>query len=204
MSEAMGRKWRPRLMILLLLLLAGCAGPSGRRSASSWFEARGADLMDVVGLRVAVGPGLGVMARATHYLQLGVMIRGPSEQDLAGTSDGTGDDQFSLRGVPCLMFGTIGRFGGVWLESAREYAIPMYSTREHVLGAIRRKPITGVVPLDGRDDPWKGTFGLGVHALLVGVEAEVRPLELVDFFGGLLGYDPSGDDPPVEEPLSES
>jgi hypothetical protein len=182
--------------LLGLLLLAGCAGPSGRRDVGSWLEARGADLMDTVGARVAVGPGLGVMARATRWLQLGAMLRGPSEQDLAGASTGAGDE-FTMRSVPCFMFGTIGRYGGAWFETSRELAIPGYSTRDDVLGGIQRNIIAGVVSLDGRDDRWEWSLALGAHLLLLGADVEVRPLEALDFLAGLVGYDPSGDDVPV-------
>ena len=40
-------------------------------------------------------------------------------------------------------------------------------------------------------------MGAGLHLLLLGVEAEVHPFEIIDFVAGLVGYDPSGDDVPV-------
>jgi len=48
------------------------------------------------------------------------------------------------------------------------------------------------------DFNWRGSVGGGVHLLLVGVAAEVNPYEIYDFLGGLVGYDPSGDDVPVD------
>jgi hypothetical protein len=165
-----------------------------------WVEARGADLMDVFGVRLAFGAGLGIYVRATEYAQLGFVIRGPSEGGLPKPED------VELRSVPCLVVGTIGRYGGAWFETSSEYMFPAWSTRDSDLLYIHRKVIVGYVSPHGRLDAWRGAVGGGVHLLLVGVEAEVFPFEIVDFIAGLVGYDPSGDDVPVvsgiEEPAS--
>jgi len=71
---------RTLLAVLLLAALPACAGSAGRRDLGSWFEARGADLMDVVGVRVAVGIGLGGYVRATEWAQLGLMRRHADEE----------------------------------------------------------------------------------------------------------------------------
>jgi hypothetical protein len=190
----------PLLLTLACLAgLAGCAGITGPRDASSWLEARGADMMDVVGVRLGVGVGLGAYVRITESAQLGFMLRGPAETALVGESESAQSDSFEVRGVPCVMVGTIGRYGGLWSERSREVMIPFYSTRDGVYSPIRRWIIAGVVPLDGRADNWRGSIGAGLHAVIIGAEAEVRPWELVDFFAGLLGYDPGGDDVPVGE-----
>ncbi len=158
--------------------------------------------MDLFGIRIGFGPGLGVLVRATEYVQLGAMYRGPSESHLAGATAPSRPDGFRLRAVPCVMLGTIGRYGGVWYDSTAEIALPGFSTRDGPVPVIYREIIAGVVPLDGRDDGWRGSFGVGLHALLVGGEVEVRPFELFDLLGGLIGYDPSGDDVPVADGMS--
>jgi hypothetical protein len=127
------------------------------------------------------------------------MRRGPTETALVGGGGSVHDDSVRVRGVPCAMFGTIGRYGGLWTETSREIMLPFYSNREDVVPPIRREVVAGVVPLDGLADDWEASFGAGVHALILGVEAEVRPLQVIDFVGGLLGYDPAGDDVPVLE-----
>jgi hypothetical protein len=195
-------RWAARgLCAGLLLALLGsspaCAGTAGRRDLSSWMEARGADLMDVFGLRIAAGVGLGVYARATEYVQLGVMYRGPAESRLVVSSETPHTEDFRVRGVPCVMAGTIGRYGGLWFENTREVMLPLYDNRDDPQSPIRREIVAGLVSLDGRGDDWRGSFGAGVHALLVGGEFEVRPWQAVDFLAGLIGYDPSGDDVPV-------
>ena len=194
------------LPLLRLVLLAGfaclgtgCAGLTGPRDTGSWLEARGADFMDIFGVRLAVGPGLGVYVRATEYLQLGAMYRGPSEAQLVGAADSPGEDSFRVRGVPCLMFGTIGRWGGMWTERSREVMVPGYSNRDAPRSPIRRESIAGIVPEDGTADNWRASFGLGLQVVVLGAEAEVRPLQILDFLGGLVGYDPAGDDVPVLE-----
>src|SRR5262249_49284362 len=117
-DEAMLRRARP--LALLLLVLAGCAGPSGRRDVGGWLQARGADFMAIFGVRLGVGIGLGVYVRATEWAQLGLMWRGPSETSLVGPGGTAHDESFRVRGLPCAMFGTIGRYGGLWTESSRE------------------------------------------------------------------------------------
>jgi hypothetical protein len=190
---------RARALGLLLLLLAGCAGPAGRRDFGGYFQARGADFMDIFGLRIAVGIGLGAYVRATEWVQLGMMWRGPSETSLVGNSGSVRTEGFRVRGVPCAMFGTIGRYGGLWSEYSHEVMLPGYTNRNDVVPPIRREIFAGVVPTDGLADDWEASFGVGVHAVVLGVEAEVRPLQFFDFLAGLLGYDPSGDDVPVLE-----
>jgi hypothetical protein len=209
MHEPVQRRWTTarglRAGLLLALLGAcACAGPAGRRDVSSWMEARGADFMDVFGLRLAAGVGLGAYVRATEYMQLGVMYRGPAESRLVVSSETPHTEDFRVRGVPCVVAGTIGRYGGLWYENTREVMLPLYDNRDEPQSPIRREIIAGVVSLDGSADDWRGSFGLGFHALLIGGEFEVRPWQAVDFLAGLIGYDPSGDDVPVVgEPAPE-
>jgi len=163
-----------------------------------WVEARGADFMDIFGVRVAFGAGLGAYVRVTEYAQLGFQLRGPSEEGLPKPRDS------DLRSVRCVVVGTNGRYGGAWYESSREYMFPGWSTRNSDLLHIDREVIAGYVSPHGRLDAWRGAVGAGLHLLLIGAEAEVHPFEIIDFVAGIAGYDPSGDDVPVvwggEEP----
>jgi len=198
--ERSGRAGRFRLGGLLLILAASsaaCAGPAGRRDPSSWLEARGADLMDVFGVRVAVGVGLGAYVRATEYCAFGVLFRGPAESRLVVSSETPHTEDFQVRGVPCVVAGTIGRYGGLWYETSHEVMLPLYDNRDDPQSPIHREVIAGVVSVDGRADNWRGSVGVGIHAFLAGAEFEVRPLQAFDFLAGLVGYDPAGDDVPV-------
>lgn len=177
--------------LLALLCGPGCVSSAGPRDAGGWLAARGADLMDVVGVRVAVGTGLGAYVRVTQVAQLGFMMRGPEEQGLPRPQDS------GVRGVPCLMVGTIGRYGGVWKENTREYMLPGWSSRETDLFAVNREVVAGYVSPRGAEDPWRWAVGAGAHLVLLGAEVEMRPFEIVDFLSGLVGYDPSSDDVPV-------
>ncbi len=156
-----------------------------------WMEARGADFMDMFGVRVAFGAGLSAYVRATEYVQLGFVMRGPDQRALPKPEDS------SLRSVPCFMVGTIGRYGGAWFDATRELMFPGWSSRDSNKLHIDREVIAGYVSPHGKLDSWRGSVGLGVHLVLIGVEAEITPYEIWDFVGGLVGYDPSGDDVPV-------
>ena len=190
------RRAAPRGPWLLALVLAaavapGCISSAGPRDTRSWFEARGADLMDTFGVRLAVGAGLGAYVRVTEYAQFGGMMRGPGEATLPRPEGAT------VRSVPCFMVGTIGRYGGAWFDSTREFMLPGWSSRDSDALYIEREIIAGYVSPYGRRDDWRGSVGAGLHVLLVGAEAEIRPWEIYDFLAGLVGYDPSGDDVPV-------
>lgn len=150
--------------------------------------------MDVVGVRVGLGVGLGVYARVTQLMQLGFMLRGPSERFLPRPKD------VQVRAVPCFMVGTIGRYGGAWFDTTSEVMLPGWSTRDSELFYIDREVIAGYVTPHGRGDRWRWSVGAGVHVVLAGVEVEVRPFEVLDLLAGLLGYDPSSDDVPVLAP----
>lgn len=179
-------------VLALAAALASCASPTGRRDVGSWLEARGADTMDLVGVRIALGAGLGAYVRATEIVQGGFMRRGSQDAQYIGTTERR------LRAVPCVMFGTIGRWGGLWFDTHDEFMFPTYSSRDHGdLPAIQREVLAGAVTTDGSGDRLEWSFGAGVHALLVGAEVEVRPFEILDLLAGLLGYDPSSDDIPV-------
>jgi hypothetical protein len=191
------RPWAAIALVALALCSPGCAGLSGRRDASSWLEARGADFMDIFGARLGLGVGFGVWVRATQYAQLGLMLRGPADSRLVVASETAHSEDFRLRSVPCLMMGTIGRYGGVWFESSKELMLPFWSNRDAAVSPIWREVLAGVVPVDGRDDDWRYSLGAGAHLLLAGFEFELRPWEAIDFLAGLAGYDPSGDDVPV-------
>jgi len=176
---------------LLLTLTAGCVSASGPRDTAGWLEARGADFMDMFGVRLGFGAGLGAYVRVTEYAQLGFMMRGPDQRELPKPED------TNLRSVPCLMVGTIGRYGGAWFDATRELMVPGWSSRDRDGLYIDREVIAGYVSPHGRLDNWRGSVGGGVHLLLIGAAAEVNPYEIFDFLGGLVGYDPSGDDVPV-------
>ncbi len=190
-------RWAHALLLALLLPALGCAGATGRLDVGSWFEARGADLMDTVGVRVGVGVGLGAYARVTRYAQLGFMFRGPAERSLVGGSESARSQDFQPRALPCLMFGTIGRYGGLWTENTRELMLPGWSNRDGLRSPIQRESLSGSVSHDGSADGWEHELAVGLHVILLGAEVGVRPFQIVDFFAGLFGYDPSGDDVPV-------
>ncbi len=188
-------------MLAALLVCFACAAPSGPRDPTSWLQARGADLMDTVGVRLSFGPGLGLILRPTQALQIGALGRGALEREFSSGGSGTGNTE--ARGIPSYVIGTIGRWGGLWTEFHREGALPGFSTRERRETGVRRGPIAGAVSWNGEEDRWRWSVGFALHLLAVGVDAEVRPVEVFDFLAGLVGFDPSSDDTPVSAVNSE-
>lgn len=187
----------PRQLVAVLIALTcltACAS-TGPRDVSGWTEARGADLMDIFGLRIAVGPGLGATVRVTEALQFGYMAMGQAELSLPSPKG------VSLRGFPAVVFGMRGRYGGIWYESSQELMLPGFSSRDYGARTVHDRPIqreviSGYVTPHGQHDNWQYEIGLGAHFLAVGVQAEVRLLEALDFLAGLLSFDPAGDDLP--------
>ena len=184
-------------LALFACLGTGCAVSQGPTDGPGWLEARGADFLDMFGVRLSLGAGLGAYARATEFAQLGFMKKGPAEQDLPAPQGG------SARAVPCVVIGNIGRYGGMWFESSTEGMLPGWSTRDIVREVesrplIVRENISGYVTPHGEYDDWRWSLGLGLHLIVAGLEAELRPLQIVDFFAGIAGFDPAGDDLPPE------
>jgi len=78
----------------------------------------------------------------------------------------------------------------------------------HVAGASQKKGVAllGVDATDVRPNPPNYSFseiGAQVHVGLVGVEAGIVPVEIVDFIYGFFGSDISGDDLPRKGPASQ-
>jgi hypothetical protein len=119
------------------------------------------DVLDVVRLRVRVGPGLAVDARATKVASAFVGSYASVYVGLPGPRN---------RPLPKLPIG---------LES-----------RTGVQASVADATISaGLDP-----DYGPAEIGLGVQALIVGVDVGVEPLEFVDLLAGIFFIDLTGDD----------
>lgn len=147
---------------------------------------RGMDLLDTFSFRISAGPGIRGHARVTKFVQAGVGYMGPAEGRTMGHT------------FPVYKLGYLKREGGLWKERTVELGISLfyyYQTEGEHLGGNKYN--------FGPEDRGFWEIGAALHWLLLGAEAEIRPLEIVDFFGGIFGYDPMDDDgePPDQDLL---
>ena len=172
-------------LALLAALCSGCA------PGQVYLHDRGADLVGVVRLNVAYGPGVGTGVFATSALRLGTI----GEHSRHVGFDGHG-------------FGTWGqdRFDWHLLVVGHEYG----HRNTPVMGSVEPDPQNEgywqTPVLGGRCAPFRtehvcGPLELGgrVHLLLVGTEIGIRLSELADFVCGICGFDPKGDDSRTRE-----
>ncbi len=154
-------------------------GPSVLDRVGGWFAARGLDLADVASVRVGVGPGLLANARVTRFVAVGAGRLGPAITNLFGFY------------APCFQFGSWRREVGLWTERRVELGISTLYSIDVDPGLRAGNRVTF-----GAD--MRETFDVGaeLYFALVGLAAEVRPDQAIDFAVGLFGFDPAGDDPP--------
>lgn len=188
------------LLLLVALHTLGCAGvfqeDSPRRSTDDpaesaesdveaapegdildYLAARGYDLLDIASVRIAVGPGLLAHARMTRWIAAGAGYIGRAE------AWGTGFEMGNY-GLGWML-----REGGVWTERRAEvglFAFYYCESEPHRIGGNRET----FAP------ECRGPFDVGaeLHLALIGLAAEVRPDQAIDFVVGLLGFDPLEDD----------
>jgi hypothetical protein len=165
-----------------LLGAGGCAHSQFEADAMRVLTNRVFDVTDVVGVRVAVGPGLMARVQATEYVAIGAGSLGAT---LRWTSEKF-DPHF---------FGWNGREGGTWIELREEAGISTFwfceSSGESLAGNVTRF---------GCDARRVSDIGGEVHLGVVGVAAEVRVIECFDLVAGMFGADPAGDDVASIEP----
>jgi len=155
--------------------------------AAWWLPDRLLDLCDVVSFDLRLGYGLGVDLHATRAAQLGL-----------GAAGGIGlgwHEQRSL-GVRVAQYNgwRLGSAGGGF-----DWGFDVGTGERHVGGARREG---GAQSEDLIYQEWRDYWSLGAsaHALLLGVEVDLHPIELADFFGGLVGFDLGHDDQGTTRP----
>lgn len=184
-------------MVAALAVLSASGAPQEQgRAAPHYARARFLDLLDVIDVGVAAGPGLGVEVncligslgvRAAKAWRLRLGQRSALLYERSGT------------------YSIIPGYQG-WYDFGLCEARNLWPPPE----AMGTKPNKSTVRLgwkvqEGNLDPFDGPMegeptrqldvGLDVHLLLVGARVQVRLTELVDFLGGLFGADLTGDDP---------
>jgi hypothetical protein len=175
-------KMKPTLAacLLSLALLPSCASTS----AGDYMLNRGGDLVDIVRLHVMAGKGAAVKAEVTRGLHLGIGWESHA-----------------------WAWGLANREIARWNESVFTWGL--------VLGYHDEREIEGIDGYYSNSYGW--TFGSdggsgfknsiegnpldfltvrGTVMLLVGIDAEVRVGEAIDFLCGIFQFDPAGDDRP--------
>jgi hypothetical protein len=166
-----------RLMILLLsagyIACAPCLGHAAEETSPAvephsilhkvamYIPNRVLDILDVVRLRVRVGPGIALDARVTN---LAAVFLGAYETVYAGLP---GPRNGPTPKLPVGLESQIGAQVSIADVTAEGAAGPDYGPAE---------------------------IGLGAHVLLVGFDAGVEPLELLDLVAGLFFIDLRADD----------
>lgn len=164
-------------LLALTVSWGGCSSArEPRENAGDYASARVRDLVDVVSVRVGVGPGLLIRAQATRWLALGVGSIGPS-------------NSWARYRLEPRFVGWKRREGGTWIEVRREVGISTFyvceATGERLGGNIESFGV------DARADD---DFSAEAYALLVGLAVDFSPVEAYDFVAGLFTGDPCGDD----------
>jgi len=166
--------------------------PAETKQRSPYMSDRGADFLDIFGIRIGGGGTVYGRLRLTKFGMLGAGF---------------------FKGRWC---GTHGRAAGLWREKRIEGGVSvLYETEydrsemrgnsfvqnEMFLPTSSRKPRkNGLLPIDKRtwelqdDDYHWGDFGIGIGLLAVAAEVHVSPFELADFLLGIYGADVADDD----------
>jgi len=196
------RAVRAACVLAAAALLGGCA----------WPAARWRDFTDIASFGISAGSGLGARATVTRLLAVEAIAEkdetfyGWNSRNFRWTSSSYGIP-FSLWRVP-----SVGRektperhWFDIFTTSRRRTLFPNRPTvedRRHTLFIL-----SGADAIAGVD--WLN-IEVGISALFGGLEISIKPGEMGDFFAGLIGLDPAGDDErcygvdvphPSQEPL---
>jgi hypothetical protein len=147
------------------------------KESPGYFEARVEDFLDMLSLRLWVGPGLGARAAVTKLLQVGVMARGPAEP--------FGE----ILRVKTLAAGNTGRSCGIWDVRSAEYGLLWWYHYEE-----------DVFLFADDSGAWRGAYEdraftaieASLHLALVGATLSFDPIECLDFVVGVLGFGEGG------------
>jgi len=164
-----------QLAALAALVVAGCA------PLTDYACDRGGDAADILRGHVMAGFGADAMLEATRALRLGA---GHYEAACAGLHQ---------------------RALGTWHERVEEGgAFFLHGRYESVTGIPRVSGSYGTVPPWGPaallqpDETWLDLFVLRATLMVgLGIDVELRLGQVLDFVGGLLLWDPAGDDLPA-------
>ncbi len=165
-------------VLLALTLLPACA----TTSAGDYFVNRGGDLVDILRLHIAAGKGVAIKAEATRFLHAGI---------------GWESDVWA--------WGLANREITKWRESVFTWGLLLGHHEERSIVGTSEGRVSGtygwyfgekgngfqMADEDNMLDvlTFRGTLMLGI-----GIDAELRLGEVIDFLAGIFQFDPAGDD----------
>jgi hypothetical protein len=152
---------------------------SAARRIALYLPDRLLDVLDLLTLRLSVGPQFGFRARATHALRADLY---------AGTTVGAGIGQKHFAGIDAESTVDVG-LGPVGPKVIGAFKV---GTNVDIGGGVSVLQLPTNQLYDNYQDYWG--IGGGVGLLLVGLDAEVHPFEIGDFLAGLVGADLLRDD----------
>lgn len=141
------------------------------------------DVLDIVTIDIGAGPEFGVDAKATHWMQVGGMY---------------GDKYFLGKDYARQLGGGYAsgwNYGFLCFASEHRYVDEEFGTTREFL--IRKKPLSFAMPKE--DFTYTGDirdfWEIGANAgWLITVGVAIHPIEIADFFAGLVLIDLKGDD----------
>jgi hypothetical protein len=168
------------LHVALLAALLACCGCA---SVGQYFARRGADAADILRLKGMAGLGIDAKVEVTHFLSLGGGIYYAAAIGIDTRRAGGWEEVVVDFGIP----------GNTLRRQTGYDGGPAVHTYEFALGSL----IFGLPgdPYVTNETGFAEWLNLRAIAFLfLGADVELRGGELLDFFAGIVGADPSGDD----------
>lgn len=201
-SIARVRRARWIVCLAMLAMQPGCTPPpvdyySGyaEEYPPGWFTRVGREFGDIMRFKAVVGPGIGVQLRVTSLFAVAAQAHRGQAYMWANRWSRAGSEKVGTIAPLIVDYyseemnsnepGAMYNFA-IWrpLEEPYDPSIYFYrGTYFQMLGGVPDRPVLS---------DWF-RIQVAAHALLLGLDIEFRPSDLLDFFATMVGLDPMGD-----------